>query len=44
MIGLGYPEKVTLSWLVRNKQDFNRQEELEQKHSGMHKLEDFRKC
>lgn len=44
MSGLGYPEKVTLSRLVKNKQDCNRQKELEPKHTGMHKLEDFRKC
>lgn len=44
MISLGYPEKVIFGWLVKNKQDFNRQKELEQKHTGMHNLEDFRKC
>lgn len=38
---LGYQRKVTLCWLVKDIQDFNRQKELEQNHADAYKLVNF---
>lgn len=43
MKSLGYQRKVTLSWLVKDTQDFNRQKELEQNHADMYELANFRR-
>ena len=42
MKSLGYQRKLTLSWLVKDIQDFNRQKELEQNHADVYKLVNFR--
>lgn len=42
MKSLGYQRKVTLSWLVKDIQDFNRQKELEQNHADVYKLVNLR--
>ena len=42
MKSLGYQRKVTLSWLVKEIQDFIRQKELEQNHADVYKLVNLR--